>query len=193
MKTINCIGKMCPIPTIMVKKEINNCENETILVQVDNVIATENLQKMSKELGLLKGFQVEKVNEEFYNVTIVVGNGKSQEKINTSLQNIIVISSNAIGEVGEIGEKLLESFIYSLTELENAPKYILFYNKGVFITTKNEKAIEDLNILKEKGTQILSCGLCLDYYNLTLKVGDVTNMYKISELLMSSEKVISVV
>ena len=55
------------------------------------------------------------------------------------------------------------------------------------MTTKNEKVISDLKKLEEAGVEIISCGLCLDYYKLKeeLKVGGITNMYRIVEILRS--------
>ena len=83
------------------------------------------------------------------------------------------------------GKKLLEGFILALTEQDLLPKFILLYNKGVELSTINENTIEDLKKLYDSGVEILSCGLCLDFYNLKdeLKVGEITNMYRICELM----------
>ena len=53
------------------------------------------------------------------------------------------------------------------------------------MTTINEKTIEDFKKLEEKGTEILSCGLCLENYKLKdkLKIGEITNMYRICEIM----------
>jgi len=55
----------------------------------------------------------------------------------------------------------------------------------LFKLSLNEKTIADLKKLEEAGVEILSCGLCLDYYKLkeSLKVGTITNMYRIVEIL----------
>ena len=52
---------------------------------------------------------------------------------------------------------------------------------------KHEKTIADLKKLEEAACEVLSCGLCLDYYKLkeSLKVGTITNMYRIVEVLRS--------
>ena len=53
-------------------------------------------------------------------------------------------------------------------------------------------SLEDLRALAEKGTEILTCGTCLNYYVLAekLAVGGVTNMYAIVEKLANAGKVI---
>ena len=57
---------------------------------------------------------------------------------------------------------------------------------GVTLPSINEKVIGDLKALEERGTQVLSCGLCLGQYDLKekLQVGEVTNMYRICELMI---------
>ena len=51
-----------------------------------------------------------------------------------------------------------------------------------------------LKILENMGVEVLSCGTCLDYYNLKdkLQVGTVTNMYTIVETLKNASNTISI-
>lgn len=191
-------NKICPYPVIATKKSLKTLkENDTIEVLVDNLIATQNLEKMAVELGFSKDFSVVKNSDTKYLVTIIKGLGATEQVATTNTvtkntnNSIIVISSNSMGTGSEeLSKKLIEGFIYSLTEQEEntLPTEIIFYNKGVFLTAHNEKTIEDLKSLEKKGVNILSCGLCLDFYNLkdTLQVGEITNMYNITTLLLSA-------
>ncbi len=196
MIVVDGLGKLCPIPVIETKKALDNSStDETILIKVDNYTAVENLTKLVEQLGMKKGFNINKLSDNLYEVTVVKGQGnKTIDNINTS-STVIAISSDTMGKgEEELGKKLLEGFIYSLTELKELPKYILFFNKGVYNTTDNKKTCEDLLILQKKGVNILSCGLCLDYYNLkeNLQVGEVTNMYTIADILTSNGNVINI-
>lgn len=197
MIEINVLGKACPIPVIETKKAIKSSkENETILTKVDNEIATQNLEKMVKELGL-NDYSINKINDQLFEFNLNIGTGSIEnQNIENSNQNIIVINSNKMGSGPDdiLGKKLLEGFIYALTEGDVFPDTIIFYNSGVYIPTTSEKSIEDLKTLEENGTKILSCGLCLNTYDLTekLAIGEVTNMYTISSILMSAKKVIYV-
>ncbi len=68
-------------------------------------------------------------------------------------------------------------------------------NSGVKLVTGDKiDVINSLNILIDKGTQVLVCGTCLNYYNLTkqLKVGIASNMYEIVEKMQKCDKVITV-
>lgn len=184
MKEINAMGFACPRPVIMAKKAINEENLEELMVKVDNEIATENLSKMAEQLGFTA--KINSISKEEYEVSLTKIKGMKNDNNNVAKDDfIVVISSNGLG-VGEekFSKVLLEGFIYALTEQDRVPKYVVFYNKGVEITTLNDKTIDDLKVLEQKGAEILSCGLCLENYGLKekLQVGSATNMYRICEL-----------
>ena len=111
---------------------------------------------------------------------------KKEEGLHYSDEYMVVISSEMMGGGDEdFSKKLLEGFIYALSEQEVAPKVIVFYNGGVHIPTLWENSIKDLKFIESRGTEIFSCGLCLEHYGLKEKVqvGSITNMYKIVELM----------
>ncbi|MFO7774067.1 MAG: sulfurtransferase TusA family protein [Dehalococcoidia bacterium] len=67
-------------------------------------------------------------------------------------------------------------------------------NDGVRLTTEGSEVLDSLKLLEEAGVQILSCGTCLEYYELKgkLEVGSVTNMYDTVESLLSATKVVKI-
>ena len=106
---------------------------------------------------------------------------------------VVVLSSNKMGEGSEeLGQILMKGFIYALTELDDLPSTILLYNSGVKLSTEGSNSINDLKTLQAQGVEILSCGTCLNYYELTekLEVGEVTNMYFILEKMSQADKII---
>lgn len=209
MVKIDARGEVCPIPLIRAKKELENIKNNgTVLVVVDNEIAKENLEKMAKELGYK--YSSETIDREHYEVEIVKGGGtvkisenlKGHNEIENSNEiikypksnnTIVVISSNTMGDGNEeLGKILIKGFIYALTEIEKLPASIIFYNGGAKLTIKESPVIEDLQKLQQMGVEILTCGTCLDYYNVkeSLVVGAITNMYSIVEKMNSADKII---
>ena len=92
----------------------------------------------------------------------------------------------------ELGKVLMKGFIFAMTQLEELPKTMLFYNGGATLTTENSESLADLKLLEEQGVEILTCGTCLDYYGLKDKlcVGTVTNMYAIVETMNQADKLI---
>jgi len=196
MIKINALGDPCPLPVIKAKRALG--ENTEIVIAVDNEIATQNLKKMGAQLG----FQVEIIqeSEKVYHVLIrsatqttlppqALQHEDSRrffKEEETVLPYIVVMGSRAMG-VGsdELGQTLLKAFIYSLTEQDVLPTHLLFYNEGAKLTTDLSPVLQDLETLKKANVEILTCGACLDYFNLTekLAVGEVTNMFHIVELM----------
>ena len=188
MIEVNAMGQACPIPVIMAKKAVRENTGTNILVRVDNEAATQNLSKMASQLGI--GSEVKKVSEKEFTVLL-----KAEAGVNLNPAAVpqisngeyaVVINSDQMGAGDEgFGKKLLEGFIYALTEQDVLPKFVICYNSGVKLTTQNEKTVNDLKALASQGCEVLSCGLCLDFYGLKekLKVGSPTNMYRITEIM----------
>lgn len=202
MKVVDVLGKPCPMPVIEAKKALEE-ENEAILVKVDSNAALENLKKLAGSLG--HDFSsIEKEGE--FHVTITKNSDQpitSQPTVKPSVlphigpeENLVVtIGNNAMGSGSEeLGKVLIKSFIYSLTELQPAPKFLLFFNAGVFLTVEGANTIEDLQKLEAKGTKVFSCGTCIDYFNLQgkLAVGEITDMYGTTERMATASRLINI-
>lgn len=57
---------------------------------------------------------------------------------------VVVISSDMMGDgEREIGEKLMTSFTYALSEQDQFPTHVLFYNSGVHVSAGESKAREE--------------------------------------------------
>jgi selenium metabolism protein YedF len=94
----------------------------------------------------------------------------------------------------ELGEILMKGFIYSLTQLACQPKCVIFFNTGAYLTSSDSNTVDDLKKLEEKGTAILTCGTCVNYYKLQdkLAVGSITDMYCITGKMANASKVINI-
>lgn len=189
---LNCVGDVCPIPVIKTKKALAEIgESGVVSVTVDNAEAVENIEKMVKSFGY--GYETGRDGENFI-IKITKGSGVIEtEGLKAKNGRVIVISSDKMGAGSdELGAALMKTFIYTLTESGSLPDAVIFYNGGVKLTTEGSASLNDLATLAENGVDILSCGACLNYYNLTgsLKAGRVTNMYEIVELMQSSSAVV---
>lgn len=197
MITVNAMGDNCPIPVIKTKKALQQLEGAGVIeVLVDNEIAVQNVTKMASAQG--GEVTSEQTGEAAYRVIIRV-QGSTEEvpaaaKEDDNKENmIVVISSDRMGEGNdELGKVLMKGFIYAVSQLDELPSKILFYNGGVTFTTEGSDSLEDLKMMEEEGVEILSCGTCLDYYNMKdkLVVGSVTNMYTITESMAQADKII---
>ena len=92
----------------------------------------------------------------------------------------------------ELGKILMKGFLFALTQQEQLPKTLLFYNGGAAMTCEGSASLEDLQTLQSLGVKILTCGTCLNHYGLTqkLRVGEVTNMYAIAEKQLQADLMI---
>ena len=203
-ETLNCMGLACPLPVVNAKKAMEAfSEDGTLIVQVDNETAVQNLTRLAGK----KGFAVSSVQtgEKAYEVSIEVkSEGAAAAADNSSLVitacdtgagrgSVVVLSSNKMGSGDDkLGAALMKAFLFALTNVDPIPETIIAYNSGVFLTTEGSEVLEDLKNLEAAGTKIVSCGTCLNFYGLTekLAVGTVSNMYDIVELQNGAARII---
>lgn len=106
------------------------------------------------------------------------------------MKTAIFVTASTLGKGDDgLGNILMKNFFLTFSEKDSVPEYILFVNEGVFLAAEGSPVLDTLELLSEKGTQVLSCGTCLDFYKLKekLKVGTVTNMYTITDILSESK------
>ena len=205
MKTIDVLGKPCPIPVVEAKKALAEQDTDSVLIKVDNIASVQNLKKMANGYGF--GFSyIENAKDSYEvfiardgkNITAQKSEGEKSrifQKGTKSEEFGVVISSDTMGKgAEELGKILIKGFIYSLTELFVPPNFVIFLNSGAFLTSGGSGAIEDLKKLEQKGTEIFTCGACVNYYGLEDKpaVGTIIDMYGITERIASVGNVINI-
>jgi len=184
IKTVDGRGLACPKPVLETKKALEALKGKELITLVDNAIAVENVKKMLTKLNY--PFEVS-TKEDYFEIKITNIKEATEDepvaKEESLLEKSILFTSNKIGKGDDtLGEVLMKGYIYTLSEMTELPKYIMFVNSGVKLTTKGSESIDDLKALEDRGVEILSCGTCLDYLNIELSdlaVGSVTNMYTI--------------
>lgn len=198
MIKVNAMGDACPIPVVKTKNAIKELKGSgQVETLVDNEIAVQNLTKMANQKGY--GVTSEKIAEGQYRVVMTIGDAPTEETreeicIPDSRGNkIVVISSPFMGKGDdELGAALMKAFIFALTQQEELPSAIIFYNGGAKLTCENSPTLEDIKSLEAQGVEIMTCGTCLNHYGLTekLKAGSITNMYAIAEKMMNAGLII---
>lgn len=212
MITVNAMGDICPIPVVKTKKALNELNGAgRIEVLVDNETAVKNVMKMAKSSGA--SAESEQLGERQYRVRITVGEAAAEQLktenrtpaaetqsaedeaagCRTCVGTVVALGSDRMGEGSEeLGRILIKSFIFALTQLDQLPDKILFYNGGAKLTVEDSESLKDLKELEAQGVEIMTCGTCLDYYGIKdkLAVGGVTNMYSIVETLQNAVSVI---
>lgn len=200
--TVNALGDACPIPVVKTLKALKGLEGAgTVVTYVDNEIAVKNLTKMAEEKGC--SATSEKVADKEWHVTVsaseAVGVADAQAEADAvcvlpnSSNTIVVVNTNVMGHGDDtLGKNLMKAFIFSITQLDELPKTMIFYNGGAHLTCEGSESLEDIKGLAEQGVEILTCGTCLKFYGIEdkLAVGDATNMYEIVSRQNAATRVI---
>ncbi len=192
---IDCKGLNCPAPVINTKKYFDSIENGVGTIIVDNEVAKNNVVKFS----ISNNFEYE-VNEKEsneYEINITKGEAISSQNLEEAKEVIkqpltIVVGSDKLGAGSdELGIALMKSYLFALSEANVIPENLLFLNSGVKLVVEDSLTLDGIKKLKERGVNIQSCGLCLDFYGLKekLAVGEITNMYAIVEIMNNSNTI----
>ncbi|MFY1069270.1 sulfurtransferase-like selenium metabolism protein YedF [Enterococcus sp. AD013-P3] len=198
MIRIDALGKPCPIPVIETKKAIKEMGGHKgeIEVLVDNEVALNNIEKLTS--GLEIPTQRKKLATDRFTITLFLTEEANVEKsvpISAKAVTTYLVGKKHLGEGDpQLGALLMKSYLYSLTELSEVPTELIFFNEGIFLTLRDSSSLPDLETLVAKGTKIYVCGTCIDFYEKKdeLAIGEITNMYAISEMQQKADKAITV-
>ena len=189
MANIDARGLQCPQPVIVTKKALEEMTSGEVIVIVDNATAKENISRFATNMN----YQYEVEDKEgCYHIKVK----KIEEGKKTKNNDfVIVITSDKLG-AGEdkLGQLLMKTYTYTLTETKPYPKAVIFINSGVKLAVEGSEALENIQKLAKLDIEIISCGTCLDYYNIKdkLEVGIIGNMYTIVEYMNNAAKVINI-
>jgi selenium metabolism protein YedF len=207
---LDAMGKQCPQPLVMAKKEING-GNREFSIRVDNETALKNLTRLGTKEGLVVGSEgIEggfRVSFSAEGTGMAQGGDESVQPVPLDISPVVAsragtysgysvfVNKDHVGDGDPtLGHNLIKMALYTLSEVDDVPVAILFMNSGVKLLVEEETQIVDsLAKLIEKGTEVLACGACLDFYGLKerLAVGEISNMYDILERMREAGKVIT--
>ncbi|MCA0312326.1 MAG: sulfurtransferase-like selenium metabolism protein YedF [Candidatus Melainabacteria bacterium] len=210
-KDIDLRGLLCPEPVLKTKKILDDQTVTSVEALVDSEVNIQNLARLARSQNF--GFKSAAKGEHFVatiskeevapNTAPEPPAAAKQSKAKSGV--VIFISKDRFGEPvaappGEEHEKnqafslnLLNVFLQTISQSGHDVQAVLLANSGVRLMDPESPCVKVLDELKEKGVEVLACGLCLDYYGLKEKVKteQITNMYAICEYLFAAEKVLS--
>jgi len=205
--TIDARGLACPQPVIMAKKAIE--ENEQITVLVDNDMAVENIRRLALKMAC--GFSVTEKEGGIRNISLVrtggvdetkEGGGPGAQENELSCAAVagketgplvVVLSDNHMGRGDDVlGDILIRSFVHTLLQLKPLPDTVICYNSGVKLAAKDSEVLDDLQQLAKDGVDILVCGTCVNYFEISDQVaaGHISNMYDIAETMAGAGRLL---
>jgi len=212
-KLLDLRGLNCPEPVLRTKKVIDDQTVSSVEALVDSEVNVQNLERLARSQNLF--LKKEAVGDHF---RISIGRhkenlaGPSHEHDSTAPTprsveagitrgggTVVFIAKDVFGQGGDLekdhdfSHNLLNVFLQTICQSGLKPSAILLANSGVKLIAPDASTYKVLCDLKDAGTTVLACGLCLDYYGLKEKVPieQVTNMFAICEYLFSADQVLS--
>lgn len=192
MKTVDCRKQQCPYPVVEARKLMLSTPGSTLTVLVGDDIARENVSRLAAH----QGYAVRSQDIDGGFALTLKPSAPAAQTVATAPaigKTVAFIGSDVMGAGSdELGRLLLRNFLFTMSEQDTVPDLLLFVNAGVKLTTSDSEVLEALERLANKGADIASCGLCLDYFHLKeqLAAGRVTNMLEILEAMQQAGRLI---
>jgi selenium metabolism protein YedF len=191
MPVIDCRGLACPQPVVATKQALDQVKEGEMIVIVDNASSCNNVERFAQNQGC--SVEIKENGQDFY-IHIQKANGKGEEKATQTDQKVkkvvVYINSHLLGEGDEaLGAFLMKAFLKTLLDLETQPSRLILVNSGVQLAAEDSKVLETLQMLSEKGVEIVCCGTCIHFYELKgkMKVGVISNMYDIIQSMLEAD------
>jgi selenium metabolism protein YedF len=189
---VDARGLACPQPVVLARKAMQ--QHAEFVVLVDDTVARENVKKLAAAQGYTC---TEESSGNETRITMTRGDACAAG-VSEALRGgpvVVAISSAVMGSGDDtLGGVLMKSFLHTLTEAGQVPDTLLLFNSGVKLAVQGSEVLDDLKTLAEAGVDILSCGTCLNFFEIKdrLAVGEVTNMYDIVGAMLGAAKVIRI-
>ena len=163
---VNCMGDQCPIPVVKTMKALAAMtEPGTLEIHVDYEVPVQNLSRFAADRKL--PVTAEKLDDKHYVVRMEVAEPKAAAAKQETPgcipdlrgDTVIAIASECMGNGDDqLGATLMKGFIYAVSQQEELPSAMLFYNSGAKLTAEGAVTIEDLKNMEAQGVEILTCG-----------------------------------
>jgi hypothetical protein len=106
------------------------------------------------------------------------------------VNDVLLIGSESLGNGDDqLGQLLMGNMLRIMGDKPVLPKYVILWNSGVKIATPRSGAMVHLKNLADKGVTVISCGTCVEFFDLAdeMAVGEVDGMSRILDILQSHD------
>lgn len=191
MELLDCRGQQCPLPVVQVRRQLQAAPDTPLQVLVDDPAARDNIGRLAKSMGFQSKVDLQ---DGVFRLELAPGEKPADAAVaRVSGPTVVFVTSDQMGQGDpQLGHILMKNFFFTLAENDTAPDLMLFVNGGAKLTVAGADVIEPLQTLVDLGTDIATCGLCLEFFGLkdALKVGRVTNMLEIATALQQAGRII---
>jgi selenium metabolism protein YedF len=192
MEKLDCRGQQCPQPVVQTRRLMLAQPASRFKILVDDTVARDNVARLAKTLGY--AVSIDQAGQVF-ELELVPGEAPEQRgpAAGRSGPSIVFIGSDQMGDGDpKLGQVLMKNFIFTLIESDSTPDAVYFVNNGVRLTIDGSEVIEPLAELADRGVDIASCGLCLEFFGVkeSLAVGRISNMLELVNALQGARNII---
>jgi tRNA 2-thiouridine synthesizing protein A len=204
-KELDLRGLTCPQPVLATKKLLDDASVQEVRAIVDDQINVNNLTRLANYFRAQ--ISVAQKNDSSYLVTISRsaqadhGDAQAEQIQQSQLQIdkaktgvVVFLTKDMFGEGDlEFSRTLINLFLQTIYESGQRPDAILMANTGVKLMAKANSCRKVLDDFREAGSEVLACGLCVEFYKLKeeIPVNQITSMFNIVEYLFACGKVLS--
>ena len=194
MERIDAMGKNCPQPVMMTRAAVDKGATE-LEVRVDNEIAVSNVEKYLRSRGY------EPTRSGAAGTFTVRGKktgeaGSAPERscapqLSVGGDYAVLLLSKTLGnESPELGDVLMKAFLGTLAQRKDLPSVVALMNGGVFLALPDHSTCDTLKEMEANGVKVLVCGTCARHFGIveSVGVGSVSNMFEITEEVLSASK-----
>jgi len=191
MVILDCRGQQCPLPVVQVRRQLLAAPDAALQVLVSDSAARDNVGRLASS----RGYQmvVTETDGAFRLDLTPVAPAAGQAAAPAGGPTVVLVTSDQLGQGDpQLGLLLMKNFLFTLTEGDTAPDLMLFVNGGARLTVAGSEVLEPLRKLMDRGTDIATCGLCLEFFHHKemLAVGRVSNMLETINALQGAGRVI---
>lgn len=197
---LDCTGLACPQPVIQTKDTLLEMTESELLVVVDNEAASSNVSRYAESQG--HRVSVTEQSGGIFHIHIAKKEG---EPLNAPEPPIecpvpdtrtlaVYIGSEFMGKGDdELGAILMGAYFETLSHFAREISHVILVNSAVKLAVKGSAVLDHLQELEKTGIEVLACGTCLNFFDLKekLRVGTVSNMFTILDILAKSSKTLS--
>ena len=192
MEQLDCRGQKCPQPVVQTRRAMLAQPESSFKILVDDTAARDNVARLAKTLGY--SVSIDQAAATF-ELDLVPGQAPGQQKPapGTGGPAVVFIGSEHMGHGdAKLGQVLMKNFIFTLTDADRTPDAVYLVNSGVKLTISGSEVLEPLAALADRGVDIASCGLCLDFFGVKeqLAIGRVSNMLELVNALQGAGNII---
>ena len=195
MKEIDVRKLACPGPVLELKNMLHVGETK-IRLRVGDELARSNVTRFAAAQGARVNSDPAEDGSFYVTVetdgplAVMQDEGTYCEPLPSPAgRSVVQITSEVMGTGDDaLGALLMRSFLKTQLQLETKPGALVFYNAGVKLCCEGSPLLDDIRALEADGIEIIACGTCLNYFELSdkLAVGRVTDMLEIASILAAA-------